>query len=69
MAREHGLTPREGEIVLYLGRGHSYAYIANALTVSENTVRTHVRNIYRKLGVTSREELLAVVHGEVGSQE
>lgn len=69
VAREHGLTPREGEIVLYLGRGHSYAYIANALTVSENTVRTHVRNIYRKLGVTSREELLAVVHGEVGSQE
>ena len=55
--------------MLYLGRGHSYAYIANALTVSENTVRTHVRNIYRKLGVTSREELLAVVHGEVGSQE
>ncbi len=69
VAREHGLTPREGEIVLYQGRGHSYAYIANALTVSENTVRTHVRNIYRKLGVTSREELLAVVHGEDGSRE
>lgn len=68
VAREHGLTPREGEIVLYLGRGHSYAYIANALTVSENTVRTHVRNIYRKLGVTSREELLAVVHGETGDR-
>lgn len=69
VAREHNLTPREGEIVLYLGRGHSYAYIANALTVSENTVRTHVRNIYRKLGVTSREELLAVVHGEDGGRE
>lgn len=64
LAQEYGLSPREGDILLHLGRGHSYAYIANALTVSENTVRTHVRNLYRKMGVTSREELLAILHGE-----
>ncbi len=58
VAREHNLTPREGEIVLYLGRGHSYAYIANALTVSENTVRTHVERceqVAREHNLTPRE--------------
>lgn len=64
IAEACGLTPRERDIVLHLGRGHSYAYIAGALGVSENTVRTHVRNLYRKLGISSREELLEVVHGE-----
>lgn len=64
LVQAHNLTPRETDIALYLRRGHSYAYIANALTVSENTVRTHVRNIYRKLGVSSREELIAAIHGE-----
>lgn len=58
------LTPRETDIATYLRRGHSYAYIATALTVSENTVRTHVRNIYRKFGVSSREELIESIHGE-----
>lgn len=58
------LTPRETDIATYLRRGHSYAYIASALTVSENTVRTHVRNIYRKFGVSSREELIESIHGE-----
>ena len=31
--------------------------------MSENTVRTHVRNMYRKMGVSSREELLEMIHG------
>lgn len=63
LSEEYGLTPRERDIVLLLGRGHSYAYVAGELGVSENTVRTHVRNMYRKLGIQSREELLEVVHG------
>ena len=67
LVQTHNLTPRETDIALHLRRGHSYAYIANALTVSENTVRTHVRNIYRKLGVSSREELIAAIHGEDGA--
>lgn len=64
IAAEHGLTPREREIVLHLGRGHSYAYIAGVLGVSENTVRTHVRNMYRKLEISSREDLLEIIHRE-----
>jgi DNA-binding CsgD family transcriptional regulator len=51
---EHGLTPREQDVLAELAAGRSNAEVADALWVSENTVKTHVRNIYRKLGVTSR---------------
>ncbi len=54
----HLLTPREGEIVAMLQHGSSNAEIAEALQVGIETVRTHARNIYRKLGVTSRLELV-----------
>lgn len=39
----------------------SSTFIAENLGISENTVRTHVRHIYEKLGVSSREELIAYV--------
>ena len=56
------LTPREREVMALLTRGHSYPYIAKELVVSENTVRTHVRNVYRKAKIGSREELIALIH-------
>lgn len=59
-----GLTPREGEILGYLGRGHGIAFVADALVISESTVRTHVKSIYKKLGVNSREELVSKVSEE-----
>ena len=61
LACEHKLSPREKETLLYLSRGHSYVFIAERLCVSESTARTHVRNIFRKIGVNSREELLGLV--------
>jgi DNA-binding NarL/FixJ family response regulator len=54
----HLLTPREAELVTMLQHGSSNAEIAGALGVGVETVRTHARNIYRKLGVTSRLELV-----------
>ena len=54
----YGLSPRELEILRYLGRGYSSKYIADALVISDNTVRTHTRHIYRKMGVSSRDELV-----------
>ena len=56
-SEEYGLTAREAEILLLLGRGHTSAYIAKELIVAESTVRSHRKNIYRKLEVSSREEL------------
>jgi DNA-binding NarL/FixJ family response regulator len=53
------LTPREADVLELLQSGRSNAEIAHALQVSVETVRTHARRIYRKLGVKTRRELLA----------
>jgi DNA-binding CsgD family transcriptional regulator len=55
------LTRRENEILVYLGRGHSMTYIAEKLFISESTVRTHVKHIYAKLDIHSREELFSLL--------
>lgn len=52
------LTEREGEIASLLIKGKTYRMIAGELHVSENTVKTHVKNIYSKAGVQSRTELM-----------
>ena len=54
------LTPREAEVMDLLRTGRSNAEIAQALHVSIETVRTHARRIYRKLGVRTRRELRAL---------
>lgn len=64
VAAAHGLSPREAEVLVYLARGFTPAYIAKSLVLSISTVRTHVRNIYRKLGIGKREELLHLIDGE-----
>jgi DNA-binding NarL/FixJ family response regulator len=51
------LTRREAEVLALLQQGHSNAQIALELHVGVETVRTHARKIYRKLGVSSRREL------------
>lgn len=58
LAAAHNLTAREQEILAYLAEGHSGAYISDVLFISPNTVRTHIHNIYRKLDVSSREDIL-----------
>lgn len=58
------LTNREVELVLLLKRGLLFSEIASELVVSVNTVRTHAASLYRKLGVTSRTEAVAVLEDE-----
>jgi len=53
------LTPREIVVLQRLQYRGSYTEIAHELFVSTNTVKTHVRNVYTKLGVTSRTSALA----------
>lgn len=59
------LTPREAEILGLLVEGHSNAQLARMLWVTEQTVKFHLSNIYRKLGVSNRTEASrwAQVHG------
>jgi two-component system, NarL family, nitrate/nitrite response regulator NarL len=55
------LTRREADVLEHLRAGRSNAEIGLALHVSVETVRTHRRNIYRKLGVRTRRELAALM--------
>lgn len=56
------LTPRQAEILGLLEQGRSTEQIANELHVSVETVRNHIRGIFRGLGVRSRIEAVAVAH-------
>jgi LuxR family maltose regulon positive regulatory protein len=58
------LSPREREVLAELARGSTYADIAAALFVSENTVKTHVSSLYGKLAVSRRSEALAVARSQ-----
>jgi DNA-binding NarL/FixJ family response regulator len=58
---EYNLTSREKEILNELINGLSYKKIAEALFISLDTVRSHIKNIYQKLHVSSRSEAVAKV--------
>jgi DNA-binding NarL/FixJ family response regulator len=51
-----GLSPRETEVLHLLAKGFLYKEIAAQLCISQQTVRTHLRNIYEKLQVRTRTE-------------
>jgi DNA-binding CsgD family transcriptional regulator len=54
------LSVREREVLRLLAQGLSNKELARALSVSENTVKTHLANLYAKLGVGRRTEALAI---------
>jgi pimeloyl-ACP methyl ester carboxylesterase/DNA-binding CsgD family transcriptional regulator len=58
------LSAREDEVLRWVGRGKGNAEIATALYISESTVRKHLQNAYRKLGVSSRTGAVAVLNGK-----
>jgi len=53
------LTPREKEVLDHLAKGFLYKEIAEAMSISYDTVHTHIRKIYEKLHVRSRTEAVA----------
>lgn len=57
----HGVTPREREVATLLARGLSNPEIAAALVLSPHTVQDHVKSLFEKLNVSSRQELVARV--------
>ncbi|WP_270296988.1 response regulator transcription factor [Eggerthella sinensis] len=65
VAKEYLLTPRELEVLKPLVQGDDAQDIAGRLYISPNTVKSHIQNIYNKLGVHSRKELLRVVESRL----
>ncbi|MCX4854916.1 response regulator transcription factor [Streptomyces canus] len=56
------LTPRESEVMVLLAQGKSNAEIAEKMSVSTATVRSHVHHLLRKLGVGTRAQAVAVAY-------
>lgn len=69
LAERGGLTAREEEVLALLARGHNSRHIQDALTLSYNTVKTHVKRIYRKLDVHSQQELIDLAIGSADEGE
>lgn len=61
LGSDANLTDREVEVLIYLGRGRSRTFIAEALLISESTVKAHTTHLYRKLGVSGKQELLSLI--------
>ena len=53
-----GLTPTESRVAVALAAGQTAAGVAQALDCAESTVRTHLKQIYRKLGISKQTELV-----------
>ena len=55
------LSERETEILMLLSLGYQNHEIADHVILSENTIKTHLRNVYAKLGIRSRTQLARIV--------
>ncbi|MGH7895399.1 MAG: LuxR C-terminal-related transcriptional regulator, partial [Candidatus Binatia bacterium] len=69
MRHENGLTERELEIVRLVASGYKNKEVGTSLSISERTVKTHLTNIFQKLGVRDRVGLVmyALKHGITGA--
>mgnify|MGYP000619175471 CR=1 FL=1 len=59
MGKIDDLTQREKDVLTQLCKGKSYKMIAEALFISQDTVRSHIKHIYKKLEVNSKSEAVA----------
>lgn len=61
LAASFGLTERETQVLLLLARGKTAGQVERELVISKDTVKTHVKHIYRKTNIHSRSELMDLV--------
>lgn len=65
IGKKYYLSQREMEIMKLFARGYTMASIAEELFISENTVKTHMRRLYAKLGIHKKQELFNMVNSYV----
>ena len=61
----HGISAREADVFALWVTGHGQKHIQNTLFISESTVKTHLRSIYRKCDTHSRAEIIALFEQEL----
>ena len=61
ISKEKGLSAREQEVLLLLAQHKTISDIENELIVANGTVKAHIRHIYQKLDIHSREELFEIL--------
>lgn len=65
LAAAYGLSKREQQVCLALVEGEKNCEIASKLFISKHTVKCHVTNLYRKLGVNSRHQILGTINNRM----
>lgn len=66
LAKECGMTQREQDVLYYASLGYSVKKVGETLFISEHTVHTHAKSVYRKLGVHAKQELIDLVDEKCG---
>lgn len=61
LSKEYGITEREVEIIKFIVDGCSNQEISSKLFISINTVKNHIYNIYKKIGIKNRYELISIL--------
>lgn len=64
LARQYRLSPREIEVFFLLSKGRNRAHIREELVISDETVKSHIKNIYRKIDVHSQQELIDMIESK-----
>lgn len=68
LGEQNKLTEREFVTLEYLAMGHTMPHIAETLSVSQNTIRSHAKAIYRKMNLHSKQELIDVVDKQMDQE-
>lgn len=61
LAVEYGLTSRESEVFAYIAKGYPRQYICDKLVLADGTVKSHIRRIYMKMDIHSRNDAIKLV--------
>lgn len=68
LSQSHGLTDRETEILLLLAKGRNSLFLQEHFVVSKNTIKTHIKHIYRKLDVHSQQEVIDLIEQHLNAR-
>jgi DNA-binding CsgD family transcriptional regulator len=69
LIEHHGLTKREIEVIGMVAQGYTLKVVAERLFISKSTAQSHIKSIYRKLGIHSKNELIEILSPQAEQHE